>query len=341
MTGRLLYRVASDPAVGLGHVARARALGRALAGAVPVHWILDPVGPAPVPGAPAEREAESGGCAVLATGSRDPDVIGVIADAYRADRAALAALAARVPCFVLEDEGADLPPPLRVVTPGYPPAGIDPAARIVGPRYALIDPIFCVPPRRPGAGIGSPSILVQFGGRDQANASERALAALRPLRRRFAAVTVLLGPQARHLDRLRCRVGAFYATLVAGAPPAAVAALYRAHDVAVGGGGVALFERMAAGLPSLILTQSANQRANAVGAARDGAVHWIGEVESTPAALIRAEMQKLLVQREARLRMTAAGRRIADGRGAARLAAQILRAIAADAPAGNAALRTQ
>jgi spore coat polysaccharide biosynthesis predicted glycosyltransferase SpsG len=96
----------------------------------------------------------------------------------------------------------------------------------------------------------------------------------------------------------------------------------REVDLAVCGGGVTLYECLAAGAPVVGACLAENQRHNLETLHRAGAiVHAVGALETALSAVARDAGQ--------RAAMRAMGRRIVDGRGAERVAAELERALAA------------
>lgn len=195
--------------------------------------------------------------------------------------------------------------------------------RLIGPRYALLRPEFSaarehcrtVPADRPLR-----HILIAMGGTDADNISERLLgrldaAELTP----GAAITVVLGNGAPHVDAVRARaVGMRYPTqLLVGV--ADMSRIFAAADLCIGATGGMSWERCCLGLPTLMVVLAANQARAAQALARAGAGLLAGDIrqagwEERFDAQLRAAF-------DPRLRDTLRQRslEICDGRGAGRI----------------------
>jgi UDP-N-acetylglucosamine:LPS N-acetylglucosamine transferase len=83
-------------------------------------------------------------------------------------------------------------------------------------------------------------------------------------------------------------------------------------------------EAAALGLPAIIVAAADDQLASGPAFAATGACRYLGDGRSVDPAIVAATLAELLVDAEARDRMTAAGRATVDGHGADRLAAEVL-----------------
>lgn len=183
-------------------------------------------------------------------------------------------------------------------------------------------------PRCPAPeGRGAPRVVIGFGGSDPLSLTEPVLDALLA-ELPSARVDVLLGPGVTPAlrERLseRCR-GEPRATLHADAPE--IAPILLAADVSISAAGVTVWETLALGVPSVLVTLADNQRAVSEPVVARGAALDAGGVDrATPeraAALTRA----LLEDPERRARLIEAGRGLLDGRGVWRVIDALLDAI--------------
>jgi UDP-2,4-diacetamido-2,4,6-trideoxy-beta-L-altropyranose hydrolase len=202
----------------------------------------------------------------------------------------------RLPADVVLNPGCeDLP---------YPPSD---TLVLAGPRWALLRPEFAVePPPRKREG-GRKRLLVCLGGSDPGNATQTVLKALKPYEE--LDVTAVIGadnPHAASLDSLT-------RDLRRGVPD--LRALMLECDAAIVAGGVTALECAASGLPMAVLTLAENQVRQARGLADGGAAVWLGE-DRAPERIAEAALAALSTPG-----MGEAGRRLVDGRGAARAAA--------------------
>jgi spore coat polysaccharide biosynthesis predicted glycosyltransferase SpsG len=99
-----------------------------------------------------------------------------------------------------------------------------------------------------------------------------------------------------------------------------IAAFMGISDVAIGGGGGALWERLCVGLPSLVTILAENQRISVEALAADGYVESLGRAERLNAAHLRSALCELWSDNRRMQDMSARGRRLVDGEGAQRVA---------------------
>jgi UDP-2,4-diacetamido-2,4,6-trideoxy-beta-L-altropyranose hydrolase len=187
-----------------------------------------------------------------------------------------------------------------------------------GPRYALLDPAYRNAPRHLfNESVRSVGIFV--GGTDPWQASVMALEGLRRYAGFGGQVEITTTSANPHLTALRERCQADgAATLLVDLP--GLQDFYARHDVQIGAGGGAAWERCCIGSPTLLLTLADNQRTVAEGLQARGAVRVVAGAE--PAVLGRA-FAELSRDPAERRRMAEAGRALVDGQGARRVAVAI------------------
>jgi UDP-2,4-diacetamido-2,4,6-trideoxy-beta-L-altropyranose hydrolase len=197
----------------------------------------------------------------------------------------------------------------------YAPTGSRIGRLLGGPRYALLDPAYHDAPLHAfSETVRSVGIFV--GGTDPWQASGMALEALRRHAGFRGPVEIATTGANPHLAALRAQCQADgAATLLVDLP--GLQDFYTRHDLQVGAGGGAAWERCCIGTPTLLLTLAENQRTVAEGLQATGAVRWVAMPE--PAALGRA-LVELIADPAARRRMAEAGRALVDGQGARRAA---------------------
>jgi spore coat polysaccharide biosynthesis predicted glycosyltransferase SpsG len=316
----VVFRVAAGPRQGYGHLVRAGRIARALG----VPWVVS------LRGGPAARSVarELGGIVDERPvreliDERRPAVL-VIDDPIRApaEAAIRAARRAGVATLGVHDLGrgcldADL------VVDGSLPGG--PAlARVVatrcrtGPRYAVVDPFTCDLRRRANRRPRW-DIVVSLGGGGRATVA-LALARLLVQRNPAARVAVATGFAGRPRGTSR---------VVRWPRGRSIVCALADSRVAVLGGGVTAYEAAALGVPAVLVDVVRAQRPTVRAFALRGAAVAGGSVAGkvTSAALERLAVRvERLFRTPARQRaMAAAGRRLVDGRGAARVAALVAR----------------
>jgi spore coat polysaccharide biosynthesis predicted glycosyltransferase SpsG len=256
-------------------------------------------------------------------------ITALLFDGYDFSRALIAQAAGGGLCVEVDDLFV-VPRAQVVVNPGLanPPKGYaNGAAEVLcGPHYALLRPGFA---EAHGAAEGSQvaarveRVLVAMGARDEGNLTGRALDALRALRP-APAVAVVLGGAAPHLGAVRavaqslpdCRVLVDHADM---------AGLYARSDLAIGGAGISLVERLCCGVPSIAFALADNQRANLAAALAAGAVVDAGAPGEATTEGLAERLAALAGDPERRQAQRRAGLALVDGRGASRVATALAR----------------
>ncbi|HUC64509.1 MAG TPA: UDP-2,4-diacetamido-2,4,6-trideoxy-beta-L-altropyranose hydrolase [Stellaceae bacterium] len=214
-------------------------------------------------------------------------------------------------------------------TPGRVPsdyAGLVPAGCrvLAGAGYALLDRRFRASRRQRGEEPGAiRRVLVSFGWSDPVGATALAIEAL--IRAGLGVeVDVVLGANSRSLDRARQLIGALQPEAHMLTAVDDMAGLLAVADLAVGAGGTSALERCCVGLPSIIVPIADNQRDNAASLSQLGAGQVLRPALSLGVDELAAAIRELAGDRARRQAISAAGRDLCDGWGAARVAAQIV-----------------
>jgi UDP-2,4-diacetamido-2,4,6-trideoxy-beta-L-altropyranose hydrolase len=193
-------------------------------------------------------------------------------------------------------------------------------ATMLGPRYALLQPIYAQLHEQVAPRAGPiRRIFIYFGGGDRHKLTLLALCAFIALDRPDIAADVVVSDAAPAIAQLvrqspQIRV---HADLPSLAPLMATA------DLAIGAAGSASWERLCLGLPALVISVAENQQPVARALHGRGLIHWLGSSETVDEAQLRAA----LVQRIAAGADTAgsrAGYHAVDGRGVIRVRAALL-----------------
>lgn len=346
MPGIALRADASVP-VGSGHVRRCLALAAAARGAglAPLFVCHERDGTARTLLADAQvdvlwlpREAQSQAADAAATAAllRDRGIAWVVVDHYGLDAAWHDALRAQLPCRIAAiDDLADRPLAADLVLDAndeeaartYAPLLRRRATVLGGPRHALLDAAYADAPRYafrdPVASIG-----IFMGGTDPTGACLTALAAC--VDAGFAgAIEIVCSPLApRHAELAAACRGRPGTRLLDGLPR--LDAFYARHDLQIGAGGTASWERCCIGSPTIACLTADNQRATLPRLEQRGAVWWArDEGDGLQAAIARA-LAVLLRDAPRRRALADHARALVDGHGSARVAAVL--ACAAGAP---------
>lgn len=179
---------------------------------------------------------------------------------------------------------------------------------LVGPRYALLRPEFAeaLSLRRARSGEIR-RILIAFGGSDPSNATSVALEAVFLLGRGDLPIDVVVGgdnPKAAEIRERCARHGCarFHFDTTE------MAKLMAEADVAIGGGGTMMWERLFLGLPAIVVSIAPNQVALSERVAETGAVLYLGPVEKTNPSQIMQALAVLVGAPERVRRMSERGR---------------------------------
>jgi len=167
-----------------------------------------------------------------------------------------------------------------------------------------------------------------FGGSDPTGEMVKSLHAVAALE--GFTVDVVVGPGAKiEADTANTIRELPHVTLHTAPSQEELAELMAVADLAIGAGGLMLWERLCLGVPSLVIAVADNQRPQIDAVTATGAIRFLGNhTEVTPAAIVQA-VTSLAADKEARRNMAGSGKMLVDGRGAVRLAAWI-RALALD-----------
>lgn len=201
----------------------------------------------------------------------------------------------------------------------YSAAGARSECILGGPRYALLGAVYAAAPRYDFRDQVT-SVGIFMGGTDPLRLSAMALRACREVAG-FAGpievATTRANPALAELDAA-CQQHAPVELLV-DAPD--LAEFFRRHDLHIGAGGGALWERSCIGAPAIVLAFADNHRTAVAALAAAGAVEEVREVDLRS---LGGTVDRLIGDAAARGRLCARARGLVDGRGAERVAVAML-----------------
>lgn len=349
---RIALRTDASRRIGTGHLRRCESLAHALraegaelrfvcrahdeisgiAQGSDVLWLPKPPGYVAKPGDPAH--ADWLGCAadedaadtVAALRNFAPDW--VLVDHYAIDARWHAHVAQALACRIaVIDDLADRPLAAALVidqnlhpdhAAKYLPVGGAHARILGGPRYAMLAPAYRDAPRHRFRRTVR-SIGIFMGGGDPADFTSRALIACREAAGFDGTIELVSSsrnPRFRHHLELARR---WPRTQVLHDEPD-LSGFFARHDLQVGSGGIAAWERCCLRAPTLAVQIAANQRAVLPELARAGAVAWLDQDDAS-AADIGEAVRALVATPRRRLAMVRASAGLVDGWGSARIAA--------------------
>ena len=190
--------------------------------------------------------------------------------------------------------------------------------RLLGPRYALLRDEFraahLTAARRSGPVARA---LVSCGGADTANWTGVAMDAIASSRVRVPHVDVVIGdqhPRRREIEA-SCRASGFHCHV----QPPDLAAMMAAADLAIGAGGVTMWERCSVGLPAVAVAAADNQRESLRNAAVAGLVYAM-PVAPVAAKTLGEHVATVAGNQWLREMLSRNGMKAVDGEGTARVA---------------------
>jgi len=317
--GKWLFRVASRPEAGAGHIKRCLVLADTMRPLASAQFLLDTGGESWLP---VVHDAGHDAIAVADWNGTAGD--GVVLDQGDAENAAAASWRSSCRTLVVFRDGVLPIPGADVEISQWQQAG-DPAASSVlcGLEYAIVERSYCAVADTPIDALPN-HVLISFGYRDSPNATTKVLRALDRLKHRWKPnVSVVLGGNAPHLRGVEalCRnLGAHVRLRI---DPNGLAELLTQSDLVIGAGGVSAVERAAAGRPSLTITLNALQQTVAQTLARVGATHHLGELSTLSDRQLDNDLMTFALDQQQRARMARTARQAIDGAGAARVARHI------------------
>ncbi len=193
------------------------------------------------------------------------------------------------------------------------------AARIAGgPRFALLGPSYRAPqPFAVREKVGSIGIFM--GGVDAANMSAIAYAACRDVAKFSGPIEIVATSANPHLKALQSMAEADPdASVLIDLPD--LAAFFARHDLQIGAGGGASWERCCIGVPAVLVAVAQNQMAVVPQLAALGIV---AAPAAPTAEAIGGAVAGLMGDKERRAAMSAAAQALVDGRGAERVALRL------------------
>jgi UDP-2,4-diacetamido-2,4,6-trideoxy-beta-L-altropyranose hydrolase len=158
--------------------------------------------------------------------------------------------------------------------------------KLLGPQYALLRPAFAEARKylKPRTGKVQ-RVFVFFGGIDSKNVTEKSLEALSAPEFSHLDVCVVIGSHNPHRTKIEQQVKTRLRTQL-NVQIENIAELMAQNDLALGAGGSTAWERMALGLPSIVVTIANNQVAFTENLDKDGYVKWLGNADQVDEQII-------------------------------------------------------
>jgi len=353
-----VFRADASPRIGTGHVRRCHSLATALAqqgaavtfaasapaseapderlfapfelltlASAPESVPADPLDPPHAAWLPGGWQADAAQCIAQLQGRK---VAAVVVDHYAIDARWHAQVAQALGCRIVAiDDLADraLAADL-IVDQNFAPdheakyAAVNLRASPVlgGPAYAMLDPCFTDAPHNPAADPVF-SIGIFMGGADAPNLSERAWQGLREMAGFTGGIEIAATRANPHLPRLAALAAGDAATTLS-VDAANLAAFFGRHELHVGAGGSATWERCCLGAPTLAVIAAENQRSVLLPLAQADVFTLVAQ-ELPDAPAIGRATRALIDSPAVRRRQSQRARALVDGHGCARIADRI------------------
>ena len=337
---KVAFRVDSSIHIGSGHISRCTALATALRGkGAEVVFVC-----AALPGKH-DVIARRAGFDVLTLSEWEPksdarrtaEALGthvdwLVVDHYGLDQSWERTMRPWCKQILAIDDLADRPHDAHLLLdPAWPPdpgryRGLVPAGAVLllGPRYTLMSSDITELHSRTRQLDDSLSVVVFFGGSDLTDLTGRTMRALR--HRDLAGVTIdiVIGASNPHARAIHLAATELPSVTVHDAAPS-LAPLLARNTLGVGAGGVSMWERMCAGIPSIVVSLAENQVPSMHGVASYGVIDYLGPDDAVSSADLHDALVALLSDPVRRKQMSDQGRALVDGRGAARVAEALVR----------------
>ena len=198
---------------------------------------------------------------------------------------------------------------------------------LLGPRYVLIRNEFILKQTRNYSESGRRfKVLVTLGGADPENITQKVIDGLRIYSGHKLNVIIVTSAANVHLNSLKQSItdstGFHQFDLVTDVDE--MPELMNSVDVAISAGGITCWELAYMGVPSTIITLSANQSRNGIELAKANIGINLGSRNDFTAEILATTLLTLLKDHEKRKLMAENGHRLIDGSGSCRVASEML-----------------
>ena len=194
--------------------------------------------------------------------------------------------------------------------------------RLLGPRYALLQPVYADLHRRAAPRTGRVRrICIYFGAADRYGVTQMALRAFLDLGIAGIEVDVVIEDAVADAASPVVCAAEHPNVKVHGRTPT-LAHLLAHADLAIGAAGATSWERLCLGLPALVITLADNQRPIAAALDDRGLIDWLGHYDEVGLAVLQDALARHIAA-GADTASSSAGRALVDGEGAGRVRAAL------------------
>jgi UDP-2,4-diacetamido-2,4,6-trideoxy-beta-L-altropyranose hydrolase len=253
----------------------------------------------------------------------------LVVDHYGLDAAWHRAVRACAERLLVIDDLADRPIDADLLLDQSTPASVPDAyanliathvPRLLGPRFAMLQPVYAMLRRTLPPRDGSVRrLLVFFGAHDPTASALRVLGVLAEEEFSQLAVDIVPGGNHEQIKAIRERAREHYHWTVHDALPGLAGLMARA-DLSIGAGGTTTWERACLGLPTLVAAIAENQVSIAKRLAGENAIAFMGDGSQLSNDQWRVGMRDLIRSSDRLRELEMNSRQLADGHGAGRVA---------------------
>ena len=312
-----IFRTASAPEVGGGHVMRCISIGRELNKYQTVHFLLCKGGDSWI-----DYIKYYGMTASIYKSPIEVRNKNILVDGYNFSKSEIQAWSEQCKNMAFIDDCNMAPRSASLVistrTGDLKSNKKEQKVFLSGPKYALLAPEYIGKHPVKSRTIVR-NILVSCGLQDSNNYVSKILSALSESN--FDGnVNVAIGSQAPNLQKLLHSVNNYHFSVSVTLDSNGLYDLLMQSDMVIGTGGVSLLERMAIGRPSVTIIAAENQRNQAEWSEKVGATVLVDPIKQQFQHDLRGAIDLLLKSEEKRLEMSVNGSSFIDGRGSERVA---------------------
>lgn len=197
---------------------------------------------------------------------------------------------------------------------------------LLGPKYAVLRPNFSSVANLKTFSYDTKKVLISFGGGDDRGGIIFALSTLLPETApsiKFVVISGKYNPRNQEISGWIEKFGQGRVGLYIN--PRDITSLFIDCDLAILAGGTTTFEAACCGLPMLLLSIAENQISQAKAWQKCGVAYFLGQISSRPHKTLSKYFFKLSQDNTLRSHMASQASRMVDGRGAKRVAKELLK----------------
>ena len=201
----------------------------------------------------------------------------------------------------------------------------DKCTLLLGPAYALLRGEFQIERKNIKKNIdGIKRVFIFFGGSDLSNETKKAIDAIKNLNLKNVEIDVLIGNANPYSEKIieACRD---FSNISVHGEVTNIAKMLSSADLAIGAGGVTMWERCCLGLPSIVIANAANQMPGCEALSAIGGILYLGESKVCDGVLLESALRICMRSPHLLNRMSEVGLSLVDGAGIGRVANNIYR----------------